>query len=178
MKIFCLGLPRTGTKTLAKALYKLGVESHIYSDLDALHSYLNNDIEAVILRTLNFSFFKNWPWALMYKELHNAYPDAKFILTIRRNHEIWFNSLCRHADRTGPTDYRSLVFGYSMPHKYKKEHVNFYNKHNKDIIIYFKDTQNIFLRLCWESGDGWEKLCSFLNCSVPETDFPHENKST
>jgi len=29
------------------------------------------------------------------------------------------------------------------------------------------------LVVCWENGDGWDKLCSFLNKRKPDEPFPH-----
>ena len=28
----------------------------------------------------------------------------------------------------------------------------------------------------WEKGQGWKELCSFLNKSVPNVSFPHDNR--
>jgi hypothetical protein len=33
------------------------------------------------------------------------------------------------------------------------------------------------LELCWENGDGFEKLCNFLNFDVPSVSIPHANKA-
>jgi hypothetical protein len=32
------------------------------------------------------------------------------------------------------------------------------------------------MNIC-DDGDGWEKLCKFLNKPIPDMEFPHENKS-
>jgi hypothetical protein len=34
-----------------------------------------------------------------------------------------------------------------------------------------------FLDVCWEKGDGWEKLCRFLGRDIPEGPFPHANRT-
>jgi hypothetical protein len=51
----------------------------------------------------------------VYKELDQRYDHAKFILTRRANASVWFNSLKRHALRTGPTEFREIAYGHSMP---------------------------------------------------------------
>ena len=32
------------------------------------------------------------------------------------------------------------------------------------------------MNIC-DNGDGWEKLCKFLDKEVPNADFPHNNKT-
>ena len=32
------------------------------------------------------------------------------------------------------------------------------------------------MNIC-DNGDGWEKLCKFLDKEIPDVDFPHKNKS-
>ena len=31
--------------------------------------------------------------------------------------------------------------------------------------------------LVWKVKDGWEPLCKFLNCPVPEESIPHDNRT-
>jgi hypothetical protein len=45
------------------------------------------------------------------------------------------------------------------------------------VIDYFADKPDKLLVICWENKDGWNKLCDFLNKSVPKVPFPHLNKS-
>jgi hypothetical protein len=59
----------------------------------------------------------------------------------------------------------------------KEYFTNFYNNHNQQVIDYFADKPDKLLVICWENKDGWNKLCDFLNKSVPKVPFPHLNKS-
>ncbi len=63
-----------------------------------------------------------------------------------------------------------------MPHKHKHHHLDFYNKHVEDVTGYFKDRPEKLLIICWENGDGWEKLSSFLGVDCPNIPLPHTNK--
>jgi hypothetical protein len=39
-----------------------------------------------------FTATMDLPFALYYKQIHEIYPDCKFILTVRENSEVWFRS--------------------------------------------------------------------------------------
>jgi len=177
MKVFGIGLNKTGTKTLGICLQFLGFKKRVSYDLEALKNLKNNNFEPIFKKVDKNDCFEDWPWPLMYKILYEKYPDNKFILTIRETPEIWFNSLCKFALRTGPTEYRKLAYGYSMPHNFKEEHIQFYNSHKKSVIEFFCDKPDKLLVVCWEKGDGWEALCSFLDKDFPNIPFPHINKS-
>ena len=47
--------------------------------------------------------------------------------------------------------------------------------HNEEVRAYFGDSDD-FLEFSIEEGDGWEKLCRFLDKPVPNVPFPHKNK--
>jgi hypothetical protein len=125
-----------------------------------------------------YDSFEDWPWPLLYREFEQRYPDAKFILTMRRDTDTWFRSLVRHAQRTGPTLARKILFGYEMPLEAAEYHMDFYVKHNLAVIDYFSDKPDKLLIVNWEEKADWEPLCSFLGITViPEIPFPHKNKS-
>ena len=48
----------------------------------------------------------------------------------------------------------------------------------KDIRNFFSDKPDQFLEMNICNGDGWDKLCKFLNLQKPNTKFPHYNKLT
>lgn len=109
--------------------------------------------------------------------MDQRYSGSKFILTVRASSEVWFQSLQKHADRTGPTNLKQLAYGYEKPNGLKKEHIYLYEKHNQEVRQYFKGRDQDFLEVCWETGDKWEEICSFLGHSIPKTKFPWINKS-
>ena len=73
----------------------------------------------------------------MIEAFYEAFEDSKFILTQRGSADKWYQSLCKHSLATGPTEYRKLIYGHYMPHDFKKEHIDFYNKHNSEVINFF-----------------------------------------
>lgn len=105
------------------------------------------------------------------------FPGSKFILTVRKSQEKWFESLKNHSMVTHPTNHcRKLAYGYNFPHKHEKEHIEFYNRHNENVHSYFQGRDDDFIELCWENGDGFKELCGFLGYSVPNLPLPHANK--
>jgi hypothetical protein len=146
--------------------------------LESLRQLKNGDLNPIFDLIDKNDCFEDWPWPLMYRELYERYKDAKFILTIRRTPDIWYESLCKHATRKGPTEHRKLAYGHSMPHDYKEHHIQFYSAHNKEVIDFFKkNAPDKLLVVCWEDGDGWEEICNFLGKKIPKKPFPHLHNS-
>lgn len=176
MKVVGVGLIKTGTKTLGACLRHWGLK-HISRDDEAFEHWRKGELDALLQRVDRFDSFEDWPWPLVYAEIDRAFPGTKFILTRRKDADTWFRSVCRLARRTGPTVYRKVVFGYEMPHKREQEHIQFYENHLHSVRAYFKDRPDDLLEVCWEEGDGWDKLAAFLGFERPEIPFPHVNRS-
>lgn len=173
-KVFGIGLEKTGTNTLSKALEILGYADRKGFDLDLLTAYKNEQHNQVVAAAADCNHAIDYPWAFCYKELYKAYPDAKFILTVRTSAMRWFNSLCHHARRTGPDQVRQMVYGHAMPNLFEAEDIAFYENHVAEIRSFFASKDdNRFLEVCWAKEDGWNELCTFLDVAIPETDFPH-----
>jgi len=175
MKVFGVGLNKTGTTTLGECLAHWGFR-HISCSEAAFNLWREGNIAGLIEMAANFDSFEDWPWPLVYRELDAAFPGSKFILTTRGTPDIWFRSLCNHAVKTGPTEFRKAIYGEYMPHGHKKTHVALYEAHNQGVLDYFKGRTGDFIEVSWEKGDGWEILGNFLNLPVPNIQFPHANK--
>ena len=67
-------------------------------------------------------------------------------------------------------DKRKRMYGFEMPQNRKDHFIEKYNKHNENMKQYNP------LVVCWESGDGWYPLCTFLDKPIPKVPFPHLNK--
>ena len=176
MKVFGIGMNKTGTTTLGVCLESLGF-SHTSYNLEMLRHVRRDELEPVIEFARGYDAFEDWPWPLIYRELDAAFPGSRFVLTTRLDVERWFGSLLRHADRTGPTEMRTLVYGHAMPSANPEAHRAMYESHNAAVRSYFADRPGDFLEVCWERGDGWRELCSFLGCPQPDIPFPHANQT-
>ena len=177
-KIFGIGLNKTGTTTLGVCGTHLGLRCSS-CDASLLEDYvLRKNFTRIKQKVKEFDLFEDWPWPLIYEELDQLYPGSKFILTVRKSDLVWLESLKKHSMRTKPLSHcRKLAYGYNFPHKKEQEHLDFYNRHNERVRAYFKGRSSDFLELCWEKGDGFEELCSFLNFEVPDMPLPHANKA-
>lgn len=166
-KVWDIGLPRTGTKTFCKAIKLLGYKrvkhnprfEHLV-DLDAA-----SDAGCVIY----------------YKYLDYKYPNSKFVLCTR-DLETWLASAEFIYTKYPSTNvdiailrrmlmYESVTFD-------REKFVVAYHRYHEDVRRYFKDRPNDLLEMNITEGDGWEKLCPFLEIPVPEVPFPHLNRRT
>ena len=67
----------------------------------------------------------------------------------------------------------AAVFG---TYRYSREGFSqVWDNHIIGIESYFRDKSNLLVMNIFE-GDGWEKLCEFLDKPIPNIEFPHEHK--
>lgn len=176
MRVFGIGYHKTGTSTLGKALTVLGFNEHRSYDFNLVKEWNNGNIEEILKVARKNNNFEDWPWALVYQELFNEFNNARFILTTRKDSETWFRSLNKNAN--GPNKTREIIYGEGDPNKAKAHYIKQYEKHNKEVKDFFNENApDKLLTVCWDNGDGWDKLCEFLDKPKPNKNFPHINKS-
>lgn len=175
-KIFGIGLARTGTTTLAKALELLGYKSvHVECNvMEVTNSFaINNDVteknDAII----------GTPLSPCYAKLAHKYPDALFILTIRDS-TSWLNSCAlgfiteKYMDDNHRALHRWLYDSILYDRdKFLKGYTDFVTK----VLSFFNNNfrHRLFAyNIC--SGVGWQPLCRFLNVPIPKCPLPHESK--
>jgi hypothetical protein len=168
-KIFCIGLPRTGTTSLGAALKYAGYK-HLSYNLNHHNLYKKNDITALMKIINKYESFDDKPWCHLYKDIYKNFPDSKFILTMRQDAETWYKSICNLHDILGPRK------GVIPPYNRKHELINEYLSHNKDVTSFFKNKNNLLI-MSFENGDGWKELCAFIEKPIPEIPFPHAHKT-
>lgn len=179
LKILGVGMSRTGTTSLANALTMLGYNT--------LHWCPERLRDAMMLGTS-----RNWrryddvdavtdlPAALFYRELLQAYPKAKCILTVRDVDE-WFQSvrwlfdkniakrfhgtLLQEARVTQAYAYGSVPLNPILARKR-------YEDHNRLVQLHIPADRLLIL----DVQSGWEPLCAFLGKPVPTVPFPHANR--
>jgi hypothetical protein len=163
MKIFGIGLTRTGTTSLTEALKILG-----YS---AVHCPMSYD------EIGKYDASTDTPVAARFKFLDLLYPNSKFILTTR-DINSWIESaayLQRSCDdplwklETRSILWKSLVFD-------KEKFIQGYHKHHSKVLEYFKSRHTDLLILDLKQSNKWEILCRFLNKSIPSIEYPNLNK--
>lgn len=170
MKIFGVGLSKTGTNSLTEALKILGYKS--------LHTSVPYEI-------LDYETATDSPVAARYKELDIIFPNSKFILTTRE-FESWAISFANHRKKYDLSQFikilrfeiywtRAKIYG--MVEGFTNEYaIECHKKHIAEVREYFKDRKD-FMELDICAGEGWEKLCPFLEKSAPSVSFPWKNKA-
>ena len=174
--IIGIGLSKTGTSTLTECLNHLGYNCLHWGQRAAM-LYADKKFETIFTDYIpKYNAFADYPWNLMYRMFDNLYK-CKFILTSRKDGITWYNSFKNHILSIGHFDTGKLVYGFEDPVRDKQKMLNYYWKYNADCRRYFDGRDN-FLDLYFEYGDGWQKICEFLDKPVPDIEFPHRNKGT
>lgn len=175
-KVFIIGLGKTGTTSVGCALGKLGYRNKTF-DPELVLAYRNGAAAPINAALTNYDSFDDFPWPLMFEELATRFPDAKFILTMRRNKDVWFRSLSQHAWRAPDGTYRKVGYGVEQPQFHRRRMLSIYTRHTETVRAFFADEPDRLLTMCLDNDDGWVKLCSFLGKPVPPTAFIHANKT-
>jgi hypothetical protein len=202
MKILGVGLGRTGTMSLTLALRRLGFRAMHY-DRVRLNDILDGSNAAPDFRRYDdVDAVLDVPSAYFYRELLDAYPEAKAILTVR-DVDAWWKSIERHVNVHVPY-LPPKVFGYdqrrrtlgssplddagadnhfkmlllncvygstiALEYLYKKKYLD----HNESVVQDVPAERLLVMDIT--AGDGWEKLCAFLDLPAPDEPFPHEHR--
>ena len=204
MKVICAGWGRTGTRSLKYALEMLINEPSYHMQnilLNKKDAKLWHD--SIFLHKEKFDWEKiykgygacfDFPSCNYYKELMEAYPNAKVILTIRDD-ESWIKSWNVLNNKI----LKSFTFKFlsKIPHtsfKLQKDIHNEmilgpngafqgettdkgikdkFNTWNKSVIDYVPENR----LLVYKVKEGWPPLCTFLKAPIPNIPFPYLNKT-
>ncbi len=178
-KIFGIGVAKTGTTTLWKALEILGYKS------------VHVECNVMIVDTLNdkkeFSIDKNviesndaiigTPLSPCYKKLSAMYGDSIFILTVRKT-DTWLKSCSIAFTKDLPMDqnhHKLHRWLYDSIRYDKNKFMSGYNNFVSKALNFFKTNYSGRL-LVFNVSEGWEPLCRFVKKDIPPITFPHENK--
>jgi hypothetical protein len=205
MKVIGAGLPRTGTLSQKVALEMLGFGPcyhmvNVLTDLPLAKQW-EQAIDSGVDWDEVFGEHEStvdWPGSFFYRELAEAYPDAKIVLSTRAP-EAWEKSMLDTI--------WGVIYGHSaMAHISKaRELIDPDWRAYMQLMARMWAAQGIFagseLRpgqlaeaiaryqeqvqrnipedrlLVWNVQEGWEPLCRFLEVDVPEAEFPRLNDS-
>ena len=189
LRVIGAGFGRTGTMSLKTALDALGVGpcyhmvevfKHQAWDLwyEASKDPAHADWETIFK---GYNSTVDWPNATYYRELADAYPDAKVILT-ERDADEWFDStqatiFARMPTEPGAPDGFPRMLGKVICELFD------YRMHDRDHCISVFKAHNAKVRevipaerlLVYEVAQGWAPLCDFLGLPVPADAMPKVN---
>ncbi|KAI1096424.1 hypothetical protein F5B19DRAFT_146074 [Rostrohypoxylon terebratum] len=186
MKVLVLGMPRTGTQSLADALERLGI-SPVYH----MREVGKNKHQSLWIEALDAKFedrgepfnrekfdqilgsyeaLSDYPAAIFPEELMAAYPEASVILSVRRSEDEWLASMkstlwhaYTHAPSPNPSPMAPLSEKYHR-HCWNNDLPNqglaAYRAHNELVRRLVRNQGRKYLE--YVPGDGWAPLCAFL----------------
>ena len=189
-KIFGIGYPKTATSSLSKALAILGYRS-AHDTYDILPRFFPEELKDYEYdpQVLDRNDALSGIVCLVYKQLDQAYPGSKFILTVRDEHK-WLKSALAHLQKNTTAEGRAmdaelplrpfarakLYNGDLWYHgEHTQDYLKTYREFNRGVLEYFKGRDDLLV-MDIEQGDGWDKLCNFLGCPVPDKPLPWKNK--
>jgi Sulfotransferase domain len=205
MKIIGAGLPRTATLTQKVALEILGFEPcyhmvNVLGNLDVAPRW-QEALEGKSEWDDIFGDFQatvDWPGAFFYRDLMEAYPEAKVLLSVRdgeawersMGETIWgifFGDMLIHDlstawSRVDPkwASYISLMkamwqksglMGNENEGPGSGAMARAMERYNQEVISVVPPER----LLVWSPRDGWGPLCDFLDVAVPQVPVPHIN---
>jgi Sulfotransferase domain len=199
LKVIGAGFGRTGTLSLKLALEELGL-GPCYHMIEVNAHPEHDPLWLAVARGETFDWRPmlqgypstvDWPTTYIWKELAAANPQAKIVLTVR-DPEAWYESaaatifarmlefeaLRSDPDAVDPARRRHMemintlivenTFGGSLA----KEHaISVFNAHNEEVRRLVPPAR----LLVYESAEGWDPLCAFLDIPVPATPYPKVN---
>jgi hypothetical protein len=186
MKVFCIGLNKTGTRSLSEALTILGLRSLHWGGSDAADALRRGpEIRAAVERALaeGRPLLADIEEADAYSDilalstnfdvLDRQYPASKFILTVR-DLDDWLDSRRRHVEtnieRHARGEYNGTFLVVDYPGWTEEK-----TSHEQRVRSYFADRPNALLVMDIAAGDGWDELCPFLDREVPDEPFPRRD---
>lgn len=174
-KVFCIGFHKTGTTSLEKALELLGyrVTGSFGTRDPNIADKVHDMADELVAR---YDAFQDNPWPVLYRDMDEKYPGSKFILTMR-SPESWISSQVRDFGLR-ETPMRQWIYGVGCPEGNEDVYVARYERHNREVLEYFRERPDDLLILDLPRGDGWPELCAFLGEPAPDKPFPHANKAS
>ncbi|MDB9782705.1 hypothetical protein OAB88_06345 [Winogradskyella sp.] len=203
-KVFCIGRNKTGTTSMSRIFVRLGLSLGSQSEAELLaDDWMNNNFDSLIayVKYKGISF-QDVPFSFpnTFKVLDEAFPNSKFILTVRDSSEVWYNSVISYMPKINSSgnrlpdkidlqnDYyvykgwkfKTHQFNYNTPEDdlfNKAILIKHYNDYNASVIDYFKDKPGQLLVINLKAPDAINKICVFLNKKNTLGEMPWVNKT-
>lgn len=200
-KVFCIGLNKTGTTSIGKFFELNGLEVARQREGEILlEYYLRRDFNEIIKFCQNSSakFFQDVPFScpFTFQHLDNAFPNSKFILTIRNSSKVWYKSILKFHSQfynqgERPT-YESLknsnyvykgwswdlmndvYFHGNIKSLYDQSQMEkIYQNHLKEVLNYFRNKPNKLIVINLSKKEDCNRLYKFLGLEKGDITFPY-----
>jgi len=196
IKVIGAGFGRTGTLSLKFALEKLGYDK-CYHMMEVMNHPDHPAKWAAAHRGERIDwndFYKgyqatvDWPSCNLWQTHADYFPEAKIILTLR-DPDSWYKSVmstiypssARAKTSKDPKESArgewasEIIWDHVFDGRMDdKDHViDTFNRHNENI----KEMVSADRLLIYGPPYGWETLCEFLKCDIPDSPYPKVNST-
>lgn len=173
LKVVCAGLQKSGTTTFGAAMSRLGYRPcKASTNMRKLHIRGKDITEGLE----GYDAFHDHPFPFILGDLHRRFPFV-VVLTVRMSPETWVRSLKDHLSRRVSDSSRKYYFREGK-RKSDRELIEMYRRHNDHVRRWCDENEVPIIQCCWECGDGYKELASFLGIEPPGEEFPWLNKTS
>lgn len=181
-KVIGIGLPKTGTSSLAAALTNNGVPTIHFGNVECEEIY--QKLPKGIYKYNVLERYKGITNAFdtVFPQIDKEYPNSVFIYTVRNKKE-WMVSIEKHWERmmnnpnADPMSMSHHLITYGS-YLFNKDRFSFvYDNHARLVKDFFKSRQNDLLTIDITKDRGYVyKICDFLNIPVINNVPLHYNR--
>jgi Sulfotransferase domain len=191
------GFGRTGTMSLKNALEQLGFgPCHHMEEVFRQPEQVPHWQAVAAGRTVDwnevfagYASQVDWPGAHVWRELAAVFPQSKVVHSVRPE-ESWWNSFsltigkffATYRQMPLPTHVHAMADAGMEMIGHQTFGGNFADRENAQ-AAYRHRTEQVRAAiaperlLVFDVAEGWEPLCRFLGVPVPDSPFPHRNKT-
>jgi len=195
LQIIGSGFGRTGTRSLKEALEQLSFGpchhmEEVFQNPDQVahwQAYVAGEPVDWHSVFAGYTSQIDWPGAHVWRELSQAFPDAKIIHS-QRPDASWWNSFSRtigkllrvYPDMDLPPHVRDMLDAAAEFVGKQTFNGKFEDK-DAALAAYHQRADDVRAAipperlLVFDVADGWVPLCAFLDVPVPDGPFPHRN---
>ncbi len=173
-KVFCVGMFKTGTTSMGRALDMLGYTTKHgpwWTDGILVDNWYERPEEwlkyheQIRSEAEQYDAFEDYPWMYLHKECDEWFPGSKFILMERDAEQVAESDLNMwRANGVKPEDWPP-----------KQKFIDRYQNQFNAVVEYFKGRPDDLIIINLSNGDNFDKLCAFLGKDKPLLPFPHSN---
>lgn len=195
LQVISSGFGRTGTKSLKAALERLG-----FGPCHHMHEIVENPHQVVYWQTLaaggtvdweevfaGYNSQVDWPGAHVWRDLSQAFPEAKVIHTVRPDDKWWASFertigklMHRYDELPLPPHVRDILSAWNGLAG-QQTFGGILDNREIALAAYHRRLEEVQAALpperllVFDVAEGWEPLCAFLGTETPDEPFPHHN---